>query len=443
MKTKKDILRFAFIVGITFFIVLVGTTENISAHTLGSISTTTEFKPYKFIAFGDTRKKGDDNSGLELCVKLIEELMKEHTIDFILHTGDLVEEGGDQNEYDTYFWPVISNLSQAVQIYYAVGNHEYNRPGEFDVDLVTFKANVNNPGNEVYYSFDSPQNDTHFIVLNTDYWFNDKNPTRQAEQQAWLEADIEANYIERIVVMHHRPFWGVNPDRVTSEYEFLRPIWHDFFVESGVDLVFNGHDHHFYHTVRNGTHYTVTGGGTAALYTPQPNNPKIQKTWQADDFTFKDNHVCLVEVTEAGFEIDVIIANGTTVYEYNVTASTDLYPPTIDSPDDIVMNEGTTGNAINWTAIDAHPGQFSVYQDGVVVDGGTWTNGTPIVYVLDELKEGEYNLTIILTDKIGHASKDTVDVRVNPITTTKATSGFSGLEILLLLPAIFLYRKKQ
>ena len=39
-----------------------------------------DFKPYKFIAFGDTRTASGDNSGLEKVANLIEELMNQHEI---------------------------------------------------------------------------------------------------------------------------------------------------------------------------------------------------------------------------------------------------------------------------------------------------------------------------------------------------------------------------
>jgi len=74
-----------------------------------------------------------------------------------------------------------------VPVYYTVGNHEYeSESSSDDVELATFRSNVDNPGNEVYYSFNSPQNDTHFIVLNTEYyWSHDLNTTRQQERSNW------------------------------------------------------------------------------------------------------------------------------------------------------------------------------------------------------------------------------------------------------------------
>jgi hypothetical protein len=46
----------------------------------------------------------------------------------------------------------------------------------------------------------------------------------------------------------------------------LRPLLDSLFQKHGVKLVFQGHDHLYYRTVRSGITYVVTGGGGAPLY---------------------------------------------------------------------------------------------------------------------------------------------------------------------------------
>ncbi|MHA2253907.1 MAG: metallophosphoesterase [Candidatus Kariarchaeaceae archaeon] len=298
------------------------------------ISEIHNFTPYKFIALGDTRPAETDNSGLIDLIDIIDDVKKTNEIDFILHNGDMVGNGGDQIDWDTYYWPYMNSIEDQIPVYYAVGNHEYETAGAYDTSLETYLANVNNPGNEIYYSFNSPQNDTHFIVLNTEYvicdseWAYDDNCTKRHEQQLWLEQDLAENSIDRIIVMTHRPFWGLNPadDRIKT-IEQIRATWHDLFITEGVDAVFSGHAHLFYHTIRNGTHYTTTGGGTASNeFNPEIiNHPKIQETWQEEDYVFgKQIHLCLVEVTKEGFDVDVIVSNGSVVYEYSIPAVLDI-----------------------------------------------------------------------------------------------------------------------
>ncbi|MHA1330972.1 MAG: hypothetical protein ACTSR2_07835, partial [Candidatus Hodarchaeales archaeon] len=264
------------------------------------------------------------------------------------------------------------------------------------------------------------------------------------------------NTIERIVVMFHRPLWGANPARVLDEYEPMRAIFHDLFVENGVDIVFNGHDHMFYHTVRNGTNYVITGGATQALGNAIPEHPYVAKTWLEDDYSFSELHICLVEVNESSMNVKAIVTNGTVVYEFTVDAEApDLYSPVLNSPDDIQFTEGTSGNTISWVATDLHPGNYTILQDGETVIEGNWSSGIAIEYSLDTLTEGDYNFTIIVRDEYDHWINDTVLVQVlkaseettttTQITTTSSpqTTSLPGIFSLLAGLSVVYYKKKS
>lgn len=102
-------------------------------------------QPYKFIVLGDTRNDEEDNSGLIILSTLLNQVINEHEIEFILHSGDLVQYGGEQRQYDTYYWPLMSNISNQVPIYYAVGNHEYDSFSGYGKSLQVYLDNVENP----------------------------------------------------------------------------------------------------------------------------------------------------------------------------------------------------------------------------------------------------------------------------------------------------------
>ncbi|MHA2109127.1 MAG: metallophosphoesterase family protein [Candidatus Hodarchaeales archaeon] len=321
------------------------------------------FQPYKFIVIGDIRNDEDDNTGLIQLSSLLTQVMSVHEIDFILHSGDIVQKGGIKSQYDTYYWPLMTDITTQVPIYYAVGNHEYESFSGLDKTLQAYLENVENPGNEIYYSFNSPQKDTHFIVLNTEYVVGDygKDSVKQQAQREWLEADFASNTIDRIIVMTHRPFWGLNPspDRI-EPVEELRDLWHPLFLEQGVEAVFSGHAHLFYETLRNGVRYTTSGGGTsdAQDYPLEKmiQTTKIQETWQEDDVAFVDFHLCLVEVSETGYDVDVTVTNGSTVHEYFI-------PPVLEvsgtyttrektaSPIASTIVEETTAKSTNFSLI--------------------------------------------------------------------------------------------
>jgi len=72
-------------------------------------------------------------------------------------------------------------------------------------------------------------------------------------------------------------------------------------------------------------------------------------------------------------KVNVFVPNQTSVYEYIVDAQVpDIYPPSINSLEDITLNEGFTSESIAWSSIDTNPVEYAIYKDGIEV--GDWTN---------------------------------------------------------------------
>ena len=84
--------------------------------------------------------------------------------------------------------------------------------------------------------------------------------------------------------------------------ESVREQFHDIFVEHGVDIVFAGHDHYYYRTVRDDIQYVVTGGGGAPLYDIQAD---IDTDWQPGDVGFSDYHYCVCRINNVTNQLDV------------------------------------------------------------------------------------------------------------------------------------------
>ena len=71
-------------------------------------------------------------------------------------------------------------------------------------------------------------------------------------------------------------------------------------MKHGIKLVFQGHDHNYYHTVRDGITYIVTGGGGAPLY---PDRNRAQAI-EGDVFV-QAHHFCIADVFQDRVEIAV------------------------------------------------------------------------------------------------------------------------------------------
>ncbi len=89
----------------------------------------------------------------------------------------------------------------------------------------------------------------------------------------------------------------------------------------------------------------------------------------------------------------------------------DATPPIIDEPANRTILNGTTNNNITWTVYDQYPTSYWIYQDGVLVDDGTW-DSNEIIISIDTLDIGIYDFTLVLTDIGGNFASDTVFVTV-------------------------------
>jgi len=178
-------------------------------------------------------------------------------MDFIIHTGDLVQDGTDTPQWPVFF-DIEKPLLAKAAFFPVLGNHERNSPQYYEFFDVKIP----------YYSFQWGQ--AYFICLNSD--FGNAERTKEArdryfdEQTLWLEAELKKAQKSalRFVVFHHPPFTAVKT-RQTAEDPPVRK-WVPLFEKYKVQAVFNGHDHNYQHHVVNGIDYVVTGGGGAPLY---------------------------------------------------------------------------------------------------------------------------------------------------------------------------------
>jgi len=194
-------------------------------------------KPFSFLYVGDAQ-----NYILEVWSRLIREGYRTAPdASFIIHAGDLVNDGHNEQQWHEWFsaggW--IHSMLPSIPV---LGNHEYRPYNIEDSERgirrrsVQWRPQFNLPLNgpesmheEVYYT---DYQDIRIITLNT---LGDK-----MLQKEWLETVLQNNPQKWTIVTYHHPFYSASRGRDNKN---LRELWKPLFDKYKVDLSLQGHDH--------------------------------------------------------------------------------------------------------------------------------------------------------------------------------------------------------
>lgn len=186
-----------------------------------------------------------------------------HAPDFIVFSGDMVEFGSAQDEWDAWFSAGGDVLARRPLIS-AHGNHEFLAQNYF--------AQFAFPGNEQWFAIQ--YGDGVFVSLNDTVSDGDHTAVEQVEYMDEVFGDAGDSWK---IVNHHQTIYSTNG--VHGSDEDLRAEWGPVFDRNGVQLVVAGHNHVYERSVPirddaqvaagQGTVYLVSGGAGAPLYTSQ------------------------------------------------------------------------------------------------------------------------------------------------------------------------------
>ncbi len=281
--------------------------------------------PITFTVFGDTRYGTDAH-------RRVIERMSQEVPDFVLGTGDMVDEGHRQDQWQQFF--EVENPMMRDNVYFpALGNHDRQGRGRTaDTYRSYFSVPENGGETERYYAFTYAT--SRFLVLDSnEYSF------ALTDQTAWIERELIAARQDPAIhhvfcVMHHPPFsislHGGNRD--------LRERWTPLFEKYNVTAVFSGHDHVYERAEHNGIRYFVSGGGGAPLYARRPRPEALDG--QAVKKYERVYHYLRVTLTGTRVEISGIRVDGTTI---ETTTWTDGPDPREAAP--ILVASGAGGPA--------------------------------------------------------------------------------------------------
>ncbi|NQT19200.1 MAG: metallophosphoesterase [Planctomycetes bacterium] len=213
-------------------------------------------RPFRFAAYGDTRSQ-------PAIHKIVADAIAKEDPEFVLHTGDLVDDGGDEEDWPEQFFGPAQAMLRRAAIFPAMGNHE----GRSKLYFKYFGLS----DNKAWHTF--TWGSVQVFVVDTCSKF-DKGST----QWKWLDAALADSKAAWKVVVQHHP--GVSSSRHGfngSVNKHLRPLYE----KCAVDVVFLGHDHIYQRTKPiagpggHGVTYVIVGGGGAPLY------PAKQVWWAA------------------------------------------------------------------------------------------------------------------------------------------------------------------
>lgn len=200
---------------------------------------------------------------------------------FLIHTGDMVDDGQRIKQWDL-FTNAVGNELMNLPIAPTVGNHEMLNNNKTNYNARNFTDRFNLPKEPdtgapsgTVYSFD--YGNAHIAVMNTQC--GSSNLKKQAD---WLRHDMTGSHkLWKIVALHRGPYGA------TYDTTDIRKAWAPAFDELGIDLVLQGHDHNYMrsYTMKNGavvktgkgTLYIVSNTGGVKFY------PKKTRSWQAVD----------------------------------------------------------------------------------------------------------------------------------------------------------------
>ena len=211
---------------------------------------------FSFFLFGDTRTNTEEHEAVIAGMTDIIDQLGE--LAFVVHTGDMVNTGGSEERWDTFF-QIEAGLLSRTPLIPVYGNHEALLGKTIYEGL--FKAPpTTSGGTDRWFSVDI--GDIHIATL--DYiTLNPDNPTYEPQQYEWLEQDLAASAATfKIVAIHAPLFTYSNHTPDVERRDILMPI----LEATDVQIVISGHNHLYERFFGHGIHFVVSGGGGAPLY---------------------------------------------------------------------------------------------------------------------------------------------------------------------------------
>lgn len=220
--------------------------------------------PFSFLIYGDNRTDNDAHAA-------VVRQMAQIPSDFLINTGDLIEDGNEPALWQRFF-DIEGELLRKRCLFAAVGNHELHETSGANFLRYFGDDDPGAAGLRKLYRTVRWEN-TRFFFLNGMDTFN------TSDERRWLDgelskSDAEPNLTWRIVVLHQGA-WSSGPHGNNPRLWDAGGV--DVLRAHKVDLIVSGHDHIYERGDSNGMKYVVSGGGGAPLYAVGKKLPTTRK----------------------------------------------------------------------------------------------------------------------------------------------------------------------
>ncbi len=264
---------------------------------------------YSFAVIGDTQRN-------PVITGKVAKLMWERRPNFVLHCGDVVDDGAAKTQWTGDLFKPCHELFGRVAVFPCIGNHEKNHPYYYKYFSL--------PKPEYYYSF--RYGNAEFFSLDTN---TRRDLTAKGEQYQWLEKALAASDAKWKICFHHHPAYSSDDDDFGNTWKGpttagdlrvrnLVPLYEKY----NVDIVFNGHIHVYERTwpiragkvdQKSGIVYLTSGGGGGRLENFAPTPAFFKQEFRSD------YHFCYVTVHRGTFNLKAFDHEGRLFDQFTLT----------------------------------------------------------------------------------------------------------------------------
>ncbi|WP_217588274.1 metallophosphoesterase, partial [Lentibacillus saliphilus] len=267
---------------------------------------------FRFLFFADTQAY--DQKGFAYFTELFTLGLERYPdTQFVLHAGDIVEEGDRLSQWEL-FKDASQGLADQLPLMMVLGNHDvYGDGANIFKNLYAYPQNGPDGKDNFVYSFD--YSNVRFIMLNSEFGVQDMK-----EQEEWIREEIASAGDKWTIVMFHRSPYKSNPKRGDDA---TMSVFAPLLEELDVDLVLSGHDHAYMrsHPMKNGevqpdgkgTQYVI-GGSAGPKFYPGSSEDYI-------DFVFaEDKQVyTAIEIDQKNLVMDTYTIDDELVESFTMT----------------------------------------------------------------------------------------------------------------------------